>query len=390
MISEKKPDYSDRTKYCKKVSYEIKEIDKIKAIELVQENHYSPVMPTLTKHFLGVHKEQDLVGVITLGWGTKPMHTIQKVINKEMTSKDYYEIGKMCMLDEELGNSETQMLSQVVRWLKSNHPDVKYLYTLADGIMGKCGSVYQSANFYYGGEYWTDSYMSAKGEKVHPRTTRQLCFDNWEWHYNSKSPGHIPEFKKTHDVKAAAKRQSYTEALESLIHNIPPELSEEKASQIRQFSADFYESRSKYIRAYDEFVSSKAAFSQRPVEKSFLPSVPKGLSEYLSNPKKDYIKKQQVFWLTPEYMKHIGLRKIKGKMFRYIYPLSKSAKKLLKKSEQIEWKIGSGVYPKENNGVLQWKEMMGRNDYQILEEMPAWDLQVTEHNEKNVNAHKSK
>ena len=52
MISEKKPDYSDRTKYCKKVSYEIKEIDKIKAIELVQENHYSPVMPTLTKHFL--------------------------------------------------------------------------------------------------------------------------------------------------------------------------------------------------------------------------------------------------------------------------------------------------------------------------------------------------
>ena len=80
------------------------------------------------------------------------------------------------------------MLSQVVRWLKENHPEVKFLYTLADGIMGKCGYVYQAANFYYGGEYWTDSYMSSKGEKVHPRTTRQLCFDNWEWHYDSKSP----------------------------------------------------------------------------------------------------------------------------------------------------------------------------------------------------------
>ena len=77
-------------------------------------------------------------------------------------------------------------------------------------------------------------------------------------------------------------------------------------------------------------------------------------------------------------------------MFRYILPLSKRAKKLLFKSSGIDWKIGQGVYPKENNGALQWKEMMGRKDYQILEDMPEWDLQVTEYNNKNVNAHKKK
>lgn len=390
MTSEIKPDYSDRTKYCKKVTYEIREIDKAEAIDLVQENHYSPVMPTLTKHFLGIHKNQELVGVITLGWGTKPLHTIQKVVSKELTSSDYYEIGKMCMLDEEIGNSETQMLSQVIRWIKTNRPEVKYLYTLADGIMGKCGSVYQSANFYYGGEYWTDSYMSAKGEKVHPRTTRKLCFDNWEWHYDANSPGHNPDFKKAHDAKAAEKRKNYLSDLEELTHNLPDSLTEEETLKLLQFSSDIYAARSNYIESYKQHLQSKQPFSQRPSEKDFLPNVPKGLSDYLTSPKKDYVKKQQVFWLTPEFMKHVGLRKIKGKMFRYIYPLNKKAKKMLAKSPEIDWKIGQGVYPKENNGVLQWKEMMGRNNYQILEDMPEWDLQVTEYNNKNVNAHKKK
>ncbi len=368
--------------------YEIKEVDRSVATELVQANHYSPVMPKLTKHWLGVYKEGEMVGAITLGWGTKPLHTIQKVVNKDMTSEDYFEIGKMCMLDSEPRNSETQMLSQVVRWLKENHPEVKFLYTLADGIMGKCGYVYQAANFYYGGEYWTDSYMSSKGEKVHPRTTRQLCFDNWEWHYNSKSPGFDPEFKKAHDIKAAEKRSSYISNLEQLVHNIPPELDKAQASAIRQFLADLYAARANYINAYNKHVNSGEQFSKRPTEKDFLPSVPKGLSKYLPNPKKDYIKKQQVFWLTPEYMKHIGLRKIKGKMFRYIYPLNKRAKKTLKKSPEVAWKIGTGVYPKEDNGALKWKEMVGRKNYQILDDMPEWDLHAVEYNQKNVNAHK--
>ena len=368
--------------------YEIKEVDRSVATELVQANHYSPVMPKLTKHWLGVYKEGEMVGAITLGWGTKPLHTIQKVVNKDMTSEDYFEIGKMCMLDSEPRNSETQMLSQVVRWLKENHPQVKFLYTLADGIMGKCGYVYQAANFYYGGEYWTDSYMSSKGEKVHPRTTRQLCFDNWEWHYDSKSPGFDPEFKKTHDIKAAEKRSSYMSNLEQLVHNIPPELEETQAFAIRKFLADLYVARGNYINAYNKHADSGEHFSKRPVEKDFLPSVPKGLSEYLSSPKKDFIKKQQVFWLTPEYMKHIGLRKIKGKMFRYIYPLNKRAKKTLKRSPEVVWKIGTGVYPKEDNGALKWKEMVGRKNYQILEDMPEWDLHSVEYNKKNVNAHK--
>ena len=229
--------------------YDIREVSREVATELVQANHYSPVMPRLTKHWLGVYKEEELVGVLTLGWGTRPLHTIQKVLGPNFESKDYYEIGKMCMLDSEPKNSETQMISQVVRWIKDNCPEVKFLYTLADGIMGKCGYVYQAANFYYGGEYWTDSYMSRKGEKVHPRTTRQLCKDNWLYHYDERSSGFSQDFKDNHDRKVA----------NALANNTKPP-------------------------------------------------------------------KEQVFWLTPEFMNHVGMRKIKGKMFRYIYPLNKRAK----------------------------------------------------------------
>ena len=298
-----------RTGMTKK--YEVREVSRAEATELVQAKHYSPVMPKLTKHWLGVFKGEEMVGAVTLGWGTRPLHTIQKIVNSEMESKHYLEIGKMCMLDSEPRNSETQMISQLIRWIKNNCPDVLFLYTLADGIMGKCGYVYQAANFYYGGEYWTDSYMSEKGEKIHPRSTRILCKENWRWHYDEDSEGYRQEFKENHERKIREASQNGTKA-----------------------------------------------------------------------------PKEKVFWLTPEYMKHIGLRKIKGKMFRYIYPLSKTAKRILANKSNIEWKIGSGVYPKEMNGDLRWKEMTGRKKYEFLDGIPKWDLQTVEHNIKNVNAHK--
>jgi len=313
---------NDNSKKPSNKKYELREITREKATELVQANHYSPVMPRLTKVWLGIFKQEEFVGVVTLGWGTRPLHTIQKIVSKDLTSQDYYEIGKMCLLDSELRNSESQMLSQLVKWIKdvenkrrreSDPPqsEVQYLYTLADGIMGKCGYVYQAANFHYGGEYWTDSYMTDKGEKVHPRTTSELCKDNWKWHYTQGSPGFSEEFKANHDQKVSAAIQN----------------------------------------------NSKAP-------------------------------KKQVFWLTPEFLNHKGMKKIKGKMFRYIFPLNKKAKKKLKLSEEIEWKIGTGVYPKENS--LKWRQMVARKKYEDLGGIPSWDLSVVEYNKKNVNAHKKK
>ena len=150
---------------------------RLEATNFIQARHYSKVMPRLTKHYLGCFLGKELVGVMTLGWGTQPKQTIRKLF-ETLDTDDYYEIGKMCMADEMPCNSESQMISTVVRWMKQNCPEKKYLYTWADGIMGKPGYVYQAANFLYGGWIWTEIYISPEGEKIHPRSTTSLLEEN--------------------------------------------------------------------------------------------------------------------------------------------------------------------------------------------------------------------
>jgi hypothetical protein len=260
-----------------KYYFEIKEIEKNLAIDFVQERHYSKVMPRLTKHWLGCYLEEELVGVVTLGWGTQPLQTIKKLF-PQLKSEDYYEIGKMCMDDSMPRNSESQMLAQVVRWMKNNLPEKKFLYTWADGIVGKAGYVYQASNFYYGGFIWTDIYISPTGEKIHPRSSKELLKENAE-----------------------------------------------------------------------------------------------------------FVGKEKLFWMTPDFMAVKGIRRIRGKQFRYIFPLNKKSKKILEEDSTVIW---GRDYPKEND--LLWKEQIGKGNYIFLNEKPRMDLSIVEYNKKNVNAHKKK
>lgn len=162
----------------------IREIDKEIAISFIRTYHYSKIMPRLTKYYLGFYEGEKLCGVVTLGWGTQPLQTIKKLFNKhEMKTQDYLEIGKMCFLPEcnETRSFGSRVCSKLVKWCKQN-TECLFLYTLADGIMGKCGYVYQASNFQYIGKFKTSVYMDIKsGEKVHPRSAKQLCIENAKW-----------------------------------------------------------------------------------------------------------------------------------------------------------------------------------------------------------------
>jgi len=246
--------------------------------------HYSKIMPKLTKHFLGCYLENELVGVLTLGWGTQPKATIAKLFDG-LDTKNYYEIGKMCMKEEMPKNSESQMISAVVKWMKVNTPERQFLYTWADGIMGKPGYVYQAANFLYGGFIWTQIYISDKGEKIHPRSARKLCEENVQF---------------------------------------------------------------KLEREPDFFVGKKG---------------------------------ERIYWLTQDFLDYKNILKVHGKQFRYILPLNKKARKLLKKSN-VEWNLN---YPKDND--LVWNKST-KDGKKRLESMPKIDSDMTEYNTKNVNAHR--
>jgi hypothetical protein len=271
-----------------KYDFEIKEISRYDATEFIQKLHYSKIMPRLTKHFLGFYLHSQLqpvlVGVITLGWGTQPKGTINKLF-KGLGSEDYYEIGKMCMLEEMPRNSESQMLSKTIKWLKDHHPKKKFLYTWADGIMGKPGYVYQAANFLYGGFIWTNIYITKKGEKLHPRSTKSLCDEN-------------VIFEKKRDVT-------------------------------------FFNNR----------------------------------------------KAERIYWLTQDFLDHKKISKIHGKQFRYILPLTKKARKMLKQSS-VTWGLN---YPKHKD--LEWA-ISTKNGKQQLESLPNIDNNAIEYNSKNINAHK--
>ena len=155
-----------------KKNYIVKEISKEIALNMIQKYHYSNTLPKLNKHFIGFYLEKQIVGVITLGWGTRPLHTIKKIF-PSLEAKDYYEIGRMCMIEEMPKNSESQMIKKLISWIKFNEPNIKVLFTWADGIMGKAGYVYQSCSFLYAGYSLTDIYLK-DGVKIHPRQTRAL------------------------------------------------------------------------------------------------------------------------------------------------------------------------------------------------------------------------
>ena len=267
-----------------KYEFQIKEVSRSYATDFIQSLHYSKIMPKLTKHFLGCYLENELVGVLTLGWGTQPKATIAKLFDG-LDTKNYYEIGKMCMKEEMPKNSESQMISAVVKWMKVNTPERQFLYTWADGIMGKPGYVYQAANFLYGGFIWTQIYISDKGEKIHPRSARKLCEENVQF---------------------------------------------------------------KLEREPDFFVGKKG---------------------------------ERIYWLTQDFLDYKNILKVHGKQFRYILPLNKKARKLLKKSN-VEWNLN---YPKGND--LVWNKST-KDGKKRLESMPKIYSDMTEYNTKNVNAHR--
>jgi hypothetical protein len=256
-----------------KHNFEIRQLSKFQATEFVQKYHYSPVMPSLTKHFLGFFIGKELKGVLTLGWGTQPRQTINKMF-PGLGSKDYFEIGKMCMSDDMPRNSESQMISMTVKWMKQN-TECLFLYTMADGIMGKCGYVYQASNFYFGEKYWTSVYMMENGEKLHPRSTKQLCKENAK-----------------------------------------------------------------------------------------------------------YSNKEKVFWLTKEFMQSKGIKKINGYMFRYIYPLNKSAKKIMENKSTLKWTLN---YPKDKD--LEWYDVTDAKNKKKIEQ-PEFTFEDAKYNRKNIESHK--
>lgn len=159
-----------------KYDFKIHGITRDESLSMIRAYHYSDTLPKINRHFLGCFLNEKMVGTLTLGLGTRPRHTI-KCLFPSLDTDDYYEIGRMCMTDDMPRNSESQMLSATIKWIRTNEPGIKVLFTWADGIMGKPGYVYQASSFIYAGCIESEIYLK-DGTKLHVRGMKPLLVND--------------------------------------------------------------------------------------------------------------------------------------------------------------------------------------------------------------------
>lgn len=151
---------------------EVKEIGESRAERFILEYHYMKYLPQLNDFFIGGYIDGELAAVMSLGWGVRPRHTIQKLF-PSLDTEDYRAIGRLCAVEELPKNTESHFISKCIKHVKKNY-DFDVLFTWADGMLGKPGTIYQASNFWYAGHIWTDTYLTKEGEKVHPRQTNRI------------------------------------------------------------------------------------------------------------------------------------------------------------------------------------------------------------------------
>lgn len=134
----------------------------------VAQHHYAVISPPITKLTLGLFHEGELVGVALWGYGTRPKHTIKKLF-PSLDVENYLELNRLCVLDIMPRNTESRFLRMMAGYIKEHFPQVRLLYSWADGLRGKPGYVYQASSWLYGGYIWSEFYVTKEGEVVHPR-----------------------------------------------------------------------------------------------------------------------------------------------------------------------------------------------------------------------------
>jgi hypothetical protein len=139
------------------------EVASSKVRKLIEENHYSH--KCTPNHFLSFDINNGLGG-IQLGFGIRPH--IKSSVSKLITKDNYCEFDRMWVDDRLPKNSESQIISLLLKYLKINYPRIKFVVTYADGSVGNRGIIYQATNGIEIKPILCDFYETEDGERIHP------------------------------------------------------------------------------------------------------------------------------------------------------------------------------------------------------------------------------
>ncbi len=137
------------------------------AVPFVKKHHYSgKVVPNSQLHF-GAFLDGKLHGVMSYGPSLNKKGTINLV--KDTGWNEFLELNRMAFDDYLPRNSESRCISQSIKLIKKNAPQIKWLISFADGCSCGDGTIYRASNFVLTDIRENDSLLidPQTGEKIH-------------------------------------------------------------------------------------------------------------------------------------------------------------------------------------------------------------------------------
>ena len=167
---------------------------KICPVEIVKDicktKHYLHRVPHIMAHYGLYNKSDMLLGVIT--FGIPPSPYLMKICGEEYKGS-VLELNRLWCYDEAPRNSESFLISQGIKLLKKDKPEIKILVSFADTREGHLGYIYQASNWYFTG--WSipgGGSIVINGKEYHPKNLNNK--------YNTSDIERLKEILNTQNI----------------------------------------------------------------------------------------------------------------------------------------------------------------------------------------------
>jgi len=170
------------------------------AKEFIKKHHYSGKIASTGEIYFGAFLEKKLVGAIQLGRSINKRKMIGLVTNTRWNG--FLELNRLVLLDYVPKNSESRIISVMIRLLKKHAPHIKWIISFADGTQCGDGTIYRASGFKLTGIVKNKAIVELpNGEKHHHltwgagqygRKRKEMLsagFNNWKKYLDYKYDG---------------------------------------------------------------------------------------------------------------------------------------------------------------------------------------------------------
>ena len=158
------------------LTYEVKRITKQETDDFYKKYHYIGKSLICPVHY-GEFEHGKLTACASFGFLPSPL--IPKSVWINGNNSNTYELRRLSSISK-TPNAESHFISQCIKKLKIDYPNIKLIFSYADEKAGHHGYIYQASNFYYVGIRAGNTiyYFNNKGEKIHCRTVNRWKIKN--------------------------------------------------------------------------------------------------------------------------------------------------------------------------------------------------------------------